>query len=138
MSIHSWHDVFLLVKASGKYSINFITNALFIPTDAKHPKGGIEFMKFYTSPEGQAITNASGRPPLTIAVQEAVSNKLVNNILETNRAPNSIDYAHIQNLSLEINVFIEHMISAVCSGVSFDNIHKKLEKLSLEALEDKK
>ena len=40
--------------------------------------------------------------------------------------------------SSEINVFFEHMISAVCSGESIDNILKELEKLRLEALEDKK
>ena len=126
-----------LVDANGKYGINVITNALFIPTDAKYKDEGAEFIKFYTSPEGQAITNASGRPPSTIAAQSAVTNKLVNDILATTRAPNSVGYAHMQNISSDINVFFEHMISAVCSGESIDDVLNELEKLRLEAMAEK-
>jgi ABC-type glycerol-3-phosphate transport system substrate-binding protein len=123
-----------LVKAGGKYGINVITNALFVPADAKYPKEAIEFIKFYTSPEGQAITNASGRPPSTIAAQSAVSNKLVNDILASTRSPNAVGYRHIQNISSEVNIFFEHMISEVCSGRSIDSVLEELEELRKEAM----
>jgi ABC-type glycerol-3-phosphate transport system substrate-binding protein len=123
-----------LIKEGGKYGVNVITNALFIPANAKYPEEGIEFMKFYTSPTGQAITNASGRPPSTIAAQGAVTNPLVKAILETTRMENSVGYSHLQNISTEIDAYLHDMISAVCAGDSIDAQLEGLEKLRLEAL----
>jgi ABC-type glycerol-3-phosphate transport system substrate-binding protein len=125
---------FPLVEAGGKYGVNVITNALFIPANAAHPKEAIEFMKFYTSPTGQAITNATGRPPSTISMQEAITNPLVNAILATTRLPNSVGYTHLQNLSPEIDVYIGKMVSAVCSGDSIDSVLAGLEALRLQAV----
>lgn len=123
-----------LVREGSLYGINVITNAIFIPADAEYPDEAVEFIKFYTSPEGQAITNASGRPPSTIAAQNAVSNELVNDILTTTRMENSVGYAHLQNISSEVNTFFHDVISAVCSGESIDKQLEELEKLRLEAL----
>jgi ABC-type glycerol-3-phosphate transport system substrate-binding protein len=125
-----------LVEKGGAYGVNVITNALFIPANAAHKEEGIEFMKFYTSPAGQAITNASGRPPSTIAMQEAVENPLVRAILGFTRRPDAVGYTHLQNISSEINTYIGTMISAVCSGESVDEILAGLEDLRLQALND--
>ena len=127
---------FPLIKEGSKYGVNVITNALFIPANAAHPEEAIEFMKFYTSPVGQAITNASGRPPSTIAAQNSVTNPLVNAILATTRLENSVGYAQIQGISSEINTYLHDMVSSVCSGESIDSQLEGLEKLRLEALND--
>lgn len=124
---------FPLIKEGGKYGVNVITNALFIPKNAAYPKEAVEFMKFYTSPEGQAITNASGRPPSTIVMQEKVDNELVKEILSHTRQENSVGYSHLQNISSEIDEYIKNIVSAVCAGQPIDEALNELEKLRLKA-----
>lgn len=126
---------FPLVKAGGKYGVNVITNALFIPANAKHPKEGVEFMKFYTSPAGQAITLASGRPPSTKVMQDKVKARLVREVFATTEGDNVVGYIHLQNLSSEINTYmVNYMVGAVCSGTSIDSVLAGLEKLRLKAV----
>ncbi|MGD9201139.1 MAG: extracellular solute-binding protein, partial [Chitinispirillia bacterium] len=132
-SFKVWAIPFPLIKAGGKYTVNVVTNALFIPANAKHPDEGVEFMKFYTSPAGQAITNASGRPPSTKTMQESVKNPLVKEILSHTRQPNSEGYSHIQNISAEISHYFTNMVSSVCAGQSIDEALEELEKLRLKA-----
>lgn len=127
-----------LIKEGGKYGVNVITNALFIPANAKHPEEAIRFMKYYTSPEGQKITNASGRPPSTTAMQEAVQNELVKSILAHTRLPNSVGYTHLQNLSSEIDTYIQKMVSSVCAGQSIDDALAGLEALRVKLNNQKK
>lgn len=124
-----------LVRAGGKYGVNVITNALFIPSNAAHKEEGVKFIKFYTSPAGQAITNASGRPPSTMAMQESVTNPLVKAILATTRRSDSVGYSHLQNISPEVDTYITKMlISSVCSGDSIDSVLAGLEELRLKAV----
>jgi ABC-type glycerol-3-phosphate transport system substrate-binding protein len=128
-----WAIPFPLIKEGGKYTVNVITNALFIPANAKKQKEAIEFMKYYTSPEGQAITNASGRPPSTKAMQETVENPLVREILSHTSQPNSEGYSHLQGISSEVDKYLGTMIGSICAGQSIDEALEGLEKLRVKA-----
>jgi ABC-type glycerol-3-phosphate transport system substrate-binding protein len=100
----------------------------------KNKEAAVTFMKFYTSPTGQAITNDSGRPPSTKLMQESVQNPLVKEILAHTRIANSVGYEHLQNISPAVNDYIHDIIGEVVSGGSIDEALAKLEKLRLEAI----
>lgn len=121
-----------LIKEGGKYGVNVITNALFVPANAKYPDQAVKFMRYYTSPPGQEITNASGRPPSTITMQETVKNELVASILSHTRQANSVGYTHLQNLSPEIETYFKQIVSGVCAGQPIDEALAGLEALRLK------
>ena len=63
---------FPYVAEGGKYALNTVTNALFIPANAKHPEEAVRFMKYYTSDAGIEEIIKSGRLPATISMQDKV------------------------------------------------------------------
>lgn len=121
---------FPYVQEDGKYAVNVVTNALFIPANAKHPEEAIRFMKYYTSDAGiQEIIN-SGRNPATLSMQDKVDSKLMKDLLATTVGENVVGYKHIQNLSSEINSFVQNdMIGMVCIGTPVDDVLQTLEDL---------
>lgn len=121
---------FPYVQEDGKYAVNVVTNALFIPANAKHPEEAIRFMKYYTSDAGiQEIIN-SGRNPATLSMQDKVDSKLMKELLATTVGENVVGYKHIQNLSSEINSFVQNdMIGMVCTGTPIDDVLQMLEDL---------
>jgi ABC-type glycerol-3-phosphate transport system substrate-binding protein len=120
-----------IVNKSGKYGLNVVTNALFVPANAAHKKEAIEFMKFYTSEEGQRITMSSWRAPVLKNI--TVDIPLMKELIDTAKGDNVVGYSHLQNLSAKVNPFVEkELVAAACSGQSIDEILKKLESLRLE------
>ena len=121
---------FPYVQEGGKYALNTVTNALFIPANAKHPEEAIRFIKYYTSDAGiQQIIN-SGRLPSTISMQGKVESPLLKDLLATGVGENVVGYRQLQGLSSEINAYIQNdLISAICSGTSVDDALQNLEDL---------
>lgn len=125
---------FPLVEEGGKYAVNVVTNALFVPSNAKHPEEAVRFMKYYTSDAGIAEIIASGRLPSTKSMQDKVETPIMQDLLNTTIGDNVVGYTHIQNLSSEINAFVQNdMIGAVCSGTPVDEVLQQLEDLRLAA-----
>lgn len=121
---------FPYVQEGGKYAVNVVTNALFIPANAKHPEEAIRFMKYYTSDAGiQEIIN-SGRNPATLSMQDKVESKVMQDLLATTVGENVVGYKHIQNLSSEINSFLQNdMVGMVCTGTPINEVLQMLEDL---------
>ena len=121
-----------LVEEGGKYALNVITNALFIPTNAKHPEEAIRFMKYYTSDAGMTEVLNSGRAPSTISMQSKIDSKLITDVLATSVGDNVVGYSHLQLLSPEIDTYVTFdMIGGVCIGTPIDEILQGLEDLRL-------
>lgn len=121
---------FPTVKEGGKYALNTVTNALFVPANAKHPEEAIRFIKYYTSDAGiQEIIN-SGRLPATISMQGKIDNAILKDLLATTVGDNVTGYVQMQGISSEINAYLQNdLIGAVCSGVSVDEALQQLEDL---------
>ncbi len=119
---------FPLVQEGGKYGVNVVTNALFIPANAKHPEEAIRFIKYYTSDAGIAEIIGSGRLPSTKSMQDKVASQLMKDLLATTQGDNVVGYKHLQNISSEMNAYVQNdMIGAVCTGTSVADILQQLE-----------
>lgn len=121
---------FPYVEEGGKYALNTVTNALFIPANAKHPEEAVRFMKYYTSDAGiQEIIN-SGRLPATISMQDKVDSQILKDLLGTTVGDNVVGYKQMQGISSEINAYLQNdLIGSVCSGTSVDDAVSQLEDL---------
>lgn len=123
---------FPYVQEGGKYAVNVVTNALFIPANAKHVEEAIEFIKYYTSDAGIAEVIKSGRLPSTLAMQGAVDSKLMQDLLATTVGDNVVGYKQLQNLSSEMNSFLQNdMIGMVCTGTPIEDVLQMMEDLRL-------
>lgn len=127
---------FPYVEEGGKYALNTVTNALFIPANAKHPEEAVRFMKYYTSDAGiQEIIN-SGRLPSTVSMQDKVDNQLLIDLLATGMGDNVVGYTQMQGLSSEINSYLQNdLVGAVCTGTSVDDALAQLEELRQTTVE---
>lgn len=121
---------FPYVTEGGKYALNTVTNALFIPANAKHPEEAIRFMKYYTSDAGiQEIIN-SGRLPATISMQGKIESQILKDLLATTVGDNVVGYVQMQGISSEINAYLQNdLIGAVCTGTSVEEAVAQLEDL---------
>lgn len=125
---------FPLVQENGKYGLNVVTNALFIPVNAKHPDEAAKFIEYYTSDEGMAHIIASGRLPSTLSMQDKIESPVLKALLETTTGENVVGYKHIQNISSEMNAYVQNdMIGAVCTGTPVEEILQQLEDYRLAA-----
>jgi len=121
---------FPYVQQGGKYALNTVTNALFVPTNAKHPEEAVKFIQYYTSDAGIQQIIDSGRLPSTVAMQEKVSDQLLKDLLATTTGSNVVGYIQMQGLSSEINSYLQNdMVGSVCSGTSVSDALKQLENL---------
>lgn len=121
---------FPLVSADSKYGVNIVTNALFIPANAKNPEAAIRFIKYYTSDEGMTEIVKSGRLPSTLSMQDKIESQLMKDLLATTDGENVVSYQHLQNLSPEISSFLQSdLIGLVASGTSIDDALEQLESL---------
>ena len=126
---------FPLVQADGKYALNVVTNALFIPVNAKHPDEAAKFIQYYTSDAGITEVIASGRLPSTLSMQDKIASPLMKELLATTAGDNVVGYKHMQNISSEMNAYIQNdMIGAVCSGTPIADILQQLEDYRLAAV----
>lgn len=123
---------FPYVQEGGKYALNTVTNALFIPANAKHPEEAVRFIKYYTSDAGiQEIIN-SGRLPSTISMQDKVDSQIMKDLLATTVGDNVVGYVQMQGISSEINAYLQNdLVGAVCSGTSVEDALQQLEDLRL-------
>lgn len=125
---------FPLIQEGGKYGVNVVTNALFVPANAKHPEEAVRFIKYYTSDAGMAEIINSGRLPSTKSMQDKVANQLMKDLLATTIGDNVVGYKHLQNISSEMNAYIQNdMVGAVCTGTPVTEILQQLEDLRLAA-----
>lgn len=125
---------FPLVEDGGKYAVNVVTNALFIPANAKHPEEAARFMKYYTSDAGMVEIINSGRLPSTVSMQDKVDSQIMKDLLATSIGDNVVGYKHIQNISSEMNAYVQNdMIGAICTGTPVEDILQQLEDYRLAA-----
>ncbi|GHV26928.1 sugar ABC transporter substrate-binding protein [Clostridia bacterium] len=125
---------FPYVEADGAYAVNVVTNALFIPANAKNVDEAVRFIKYYTSDAGIAEIIESGRLPSTIAMQGFVEDQLMRDLLQTTVGDNVVGYTHIQNISPEISSFLTFdLVGGVCMGTTVDEMLQQLEDLRLAA-----
>ena len=121
---------FPLVQEGGKYGVNVVTNALFVPSNAKHPEEAVRFMKYYTSDAGMEEIIKSGRLPSTVSMQDKIETPIMKDLLATTTGDNTVGYTHLQNISSEINSYVQNdMVGAVCSGTPVDEVLQQLEDL---------
>lgn len=121
---------FPYVEEGGKYALNVVTNALFVPANAAHPEEAIRFIKYYTSDAGIEEIIKSGRLPSTLSMQDKVDSKLMLDLLATTVGDDVVGYKQIQNLSSEINTFLTYdLVSKVCMGEPIDDVLQELEDL---------
>jgi len=124
---------FPLVKADGKYAVNVVTNALFVPVNAAHKEEAVRFITFYTSEAGQSETMATGRLPSIKVKQDKIDNKLMQDLMNTTEGNNVVSYRHMQDISPEINSYLQNdLVGAVCAGESIDSALAKLEALRVK------
>jgi ABC-type glycerol-3-phosphate transport system substrate-binding protein len=126
---------FPYVQEGGKYALNTVTNALFVPANAKNPEEAVRFIKYYTSDAGiQEIIN-SGRLPSTISMQSKVDSPLLQALLATGVGDNVVGYKQMQGLSPELNAYIQNdLIGAIGSGISVDEVLQTMEDLRLNTI----
>ncbi|MFT4007220.1 MAG: extracellular solute-binding protein [Lacrimispora sp.] len=118
------------VEEGGKYALNTVTNALFIPANAKHPEEAVRFMKYYTSDQGIEEIIKSGRLPATVSMQDKVESQVLKDLLATTTQDNVAGYKQMQGLSSEINSFLQNdLMGMVCSGTSVEDALQQLEDL---------
>lgn len=118
------------VEEGGKYALNTVTNALFIPANAKHPEEAVRFMKYYTSDKGIEEIIKSGRLPATVSMQDKVESQVLKDLLATTTQDNVVGYKQMQGLSSEINSFLQNdLMGMVCSGTSVEDALQQLEDL---------
>lgn len=87
-------------------------------------------MKYYTSDAGIAEIIKSGRLPSTVSMQDKIDTPIMKDLLATTTGDNTVGYTHIQNLSSEINSYVQNdMVGAVCSGTPVDEVLQQLEDL---------
>ncbi len=123
-----------LVEEGYPYTVNVVTNALFIPANAKHPEEAVEFIKFYTTDAAIEEIIKSGRLPSTKSMQDAFDDPVLVHLM-TNSA-DAIGYQHLQNLSSEMASYLQNdIVSSVCSGImTIDQAVERAEELRLDAI----
>ena len=123
-----------LVEEGYPYTVNVVTNALFIPANAKHPEEAVEFIKFYTTDAAIEEIIKSGRLPSTKSMQDAFDDPVLVHLM-TNSA-DAIGYQHLQNLSSEMASYLQNdIISSVCSGImTINQAVERAEELRLDAI----
>ncbi len=126
---------FPYVEEGGMYALNTVTNALFVPANAKHPEEAIRFIKYYTSDAGiQEIIN-SGRLPSTISMQDKVESQLMKDLLATTVGDNVVGYKQMQGLSSEIYAYLQNdIVGSVCTGTSVEDALAQLEELRVNTV----
>lgn len=118
------------VQADGSYALNTVTNALFIPANAKHPEEAVRFMKYYTSDAGIEEIVKSGRLPATISMQGNVESQVLKDLLATTTPDNVVGYKQMQGLSSEMNAFLQNdLVGMVCTGTSVEDALIQMEDL---------
>ena len=121
---------FPYVQEGGKYALNTVTNALFIPANAKHPEEAVRFMKYYTSDAGITEIINSGRLPATISMQDKVDSQILKDLLSTTTLSNVVGYKQMQGLSSEMNAFLQNdLVGLVCTGTSVEDALQQMEDL---------
>lgn len=121
---------FPYVQEDGKYALNTVTNALFVPANAKHPEEAVRFMKYYTSDAGITEIINSGRLPATISMQDKVDSQILKDLLATTTPDNVVGYKQMQGLSSEMNAFLQNdLIGSVCTGTSVEDALQQMEDL---------
>ncbi len=126
---------FPLVREGSKYGVNVVTNALFVPANAKHKEEAVRFIQYYTSDPAMTEIIATGRLPSTVSMQDKIQNQLMIDLLKTAEGDNVVSYTHLQNISPEINAYLQNdIIGSVCAGVSIDEALQQLEDLRLKAV----
>lgn len=124
-----------VVREGGTYAFATITNALFIPANAKHPEEAVRFMKYYTSDAGITEIIKSGRLPATVSMMDKVETPIMQELLNTTVGDDVVGYKLIQYISSEIYSFIEDdIVGAVCSGIPVDEVLQQLEDMRLAAV----
>ncbi len=124
-----------VVREGGKYAFGVITNALFIPVNAKHPEEAVRFMKYYTSDAGIAEIIKSGRLPATVSMLDKVDSPIMQDLINTTLGDDAVGYSLLQYISSEIYAYIEDdMVGAACSGQPIDEILQELEDMRLRAV----
>lgn len=121
---------FPYVEEGGAYALNTVTNALFVPANAKHPEEAVRFIKYYTSDAGIAEIINSGRLPSTLSMQDKVDSQILQDLLATTTGDNVVGYIQMQGLSSEINSYLQNdLIGSVCTGTSIEDALAELESL---------
>ena len=124
-----------LVEEGYPYTLNVVTNALFIPSNAKHKDEAIRFIKFYTTDAAIREIINSGRLPSTKSMQDQFDDPVLVKIMTS--TADAIGYQHLQNLSSKMANFMQNdIISSVCSGIAtIDQALASAEALRLEAIQ---
>lgn len=121
---------FPYVQEGGKYALNTVTNALFIPANAKHPEEAVRFMKYYTSDAGIEEIIKSGRLPATISMQDKVESQVLKDLLATTIQDNVVGYKQMQGLSSQMNSYLQNdLIGMICTGTSVEDALQQMEDL---------
>lgn len=129
---------FPYVQEGGKYALNTVTNALFIPSNAKHKEEAVRFIKYYTSDAGIAEIIKSGRLPSTKSMQDKVDSQIMKDLLATASGDNVTGYIQMQGISSEIASFLQNdLVGSVCSGADIDDELAQLEQLRQDAAASK-
>lgn len=125
---------FPAVEKGGKYALNTVTNALFVPANAKNPEQAIRFIKYYTSDAGIQEIITSGRLPATLSMQDKIEEDIMKDLLATGVGDNVVGYKQMQGISSEINTYMGgELIGTICIGTSIDDALAQLEDLRVAA-----
>ncbi len=124
-----------LVEEGNPYTVNVVTNALFIPANAKHPEEAVKFIQFYTTDAAIEEIIKSGRLPSTKSMQDAFDDPVLVHLMTNTE--DAIGYQHLQNLSSEMASYLQNdIVSSVCSGImTIDEAVAHAEELRLKAVE---
>ncbi len=114
-----------------KATIPGCSNGFFVPTNAKNPDASIDFLKYYTGAETQAVDAKNGIIPVNVNVQ--ISDSLLNDVMN-----NSGDVqvgADITQLGPKVNDYFrnEFVQSVVLDTAKLEDALKKLQTLIDEA-----
>lgn len=123
-----------LVEEGYPYTVNVVTNALFIPSNAKNKEEAVRFIQFYTSDAAIEEIIKSGRLPSTKSMQDAFDDPVLINLMTSTE--DAIGYQHLQNLSSEMASYFQNdIVSSVCSGImTIDQAVARAEELRLAAI----
>lgn len=114
-----------------KSSIPGCSNGFFIPTNAKNPEASIDFLKYYTGEETQAVDAKEGIIPVNVNVK--ISDSLLNDVMN-----NSGDIqvgADITQLGPKVDDYYRHEFvqSVVLDTAKLEDALKKMQTLIDEA-----
>lgn len=116
------------VDSDSRSTVYMKTDALFVPHTARHKKEAVQFIKFYTSVEGQKILMKSWRPPVLKSTRSDIAQ--VRELQATIRLEDAVMYKPLQQISPGIkNYIINDMILDACTRTSIDDSLSRLEAL---------